>query len=181
MANKSGGSTAELDLSKAAEKQQANAKRLTEINREMQKLDKQKEDLLAEAQQLMSGGTTSVQRRGRRKSSGRSTGSRSTGSRSSKREKGGSKTGETRQQILLRVMPEPNQDPLDKHSLTDLVQKAGYESASDDPTVGVSQDLGRMKDDKLVDNPERGKWRLTKQGVNSRDKQQSNGENSAGE
>lgn len=178
MANKSGGSTAELDLSKAAEKQQASAKRLTEINREVQKLDKQKEDLLAEAQQLMSGGTTSVQRRGRRKTS-RSTGSRS--SSSSKREKGGSKTGETRQQILLRVMPEPNQDPLDKHSLTDLVQQEGYESASSDPTVGVSQDLGRMKDDNLVDNPERGKWRLTKQGVNSRDKQQSNGENSSGE
>lgn len=152
-----------IDIETIQEETKARISRLKEIKKgleaiekEKDKLDEQEAAFHAEAKDLgidiTSPSKLGGKRRGRPAGSGRG--------------RGGSKTGETRADMLLRVMPNSEEDPVSKQVLVERLEKEGFTSVSDDPAIGVSQELTKMKKAGLASNSagERGTWRLTKKG-----------------
>lgn len=167
-----------FDINEASATLAANAKELKSIQKELKpllkdrdKLDGQIADLTAKAQSLAGIDVeTDVkpQPKRRRKSKVKA----DNGEATQKRGRATSETGETRREIMLRTMPGPDADPISKDRIVELLEAEGYKSASEDAKIGVGQELNNMSKSNLVTNKhgERGEWRLTKIGENSRDK-----------
>lgn len=141
--------------------------RLKELAQQRKDVQKQLDQIDAEAEKLVTGSMPT--RRGRQ-ASGKT---RTSTSKRSGKSRGRSRSGNSVDAIALRVLPGPDDEPMSKADFVTEVQKAGFESKSDKPEVVISQALSRLSSHSpsLADNPDRGHWRLTKAGVKERDRQ----------
>ena len=171
------------NIAAAVEQSQQTTARLKEIGKALSTVEKEKAKILSEEEALnaelaqLTGSTISTSqssgRKGRKPGSKNKKSGAKAKSSTSSTKRGGSETGETREEIMLRTMPTGDEGAVGKQEIHDRLEKSGFTSKAADPIVGVGQSLFKMKKQGLVTNKEggRGEWCLTKSGIKARDKQ----------
>jgi hypothetical protein len=170
MANKNGSNAAVLDIQGAIAQQEKRTARLVELDKQRTKLlaDKAKIEALEakltiEATSLLNGGPVTAPKATKP----------AKGEKTEKTGKRGRPVGSTNgtctslREVLLKVMPNADEQPINKDEIASRVAAAGYTSTASDPKIVIGQTLGRFND---FTNVERGQWRLSKHGMNRRDK-----------
>ncbi len=161
------------------------AARLKQIDKEMSavsqskaKLQEQEDALRAEAEELTGYGVSfpgkTQKRRGRKpgKASNKTKAvhtKKKAAAKKSTKKRGRSKSGQSREDLILRVLPTKKEGAVGKEDLNAMLEKAGYKSEAANPIPGIGQALNRLKKLGFVENASRGMWNLTKSGVKERD------------
>jgi hypothetical protein len=162
-----------MNIQEVVAEQKSRMERLVQINKDMTAAQKDLEKsqgkvnaLMAEAEAIAGGFTPKASKKTRKTRKPRTSNvvKSARKAKATERTRAVSKTGETIEEIILRVLPGPDTEGIDRAGLAKLVSKEGYKTTVDDPRIVVGQVLNRLGKKKMAKTATRGMWRLTAKG-----------------